>query len=80
MTQEVKKMIDQYRQKTARPIRSEMVVFRVTPEELDVLLENYGTMAGIRDFALASTDTSDDDLEMEYRLDADKADEDADKR
>jgi hypothetical protein len=79
MTQEVKKMIQQYRQKT-RPVRSEVLTFRVSPEERELLVKVFGSPTGIRDFALASTDTSDDDLDLKYRLKTDKADEDADKR
>lgn len=72
-----KKMIEQYRQKT-RPVKSEMVVFRVTPDEYDLLMETYGSMAGIRDFALASTSSDQGQIEMKSRLDADKVDEDVD--
>jgi len=74
-----RQVIDNYRQKTERPIKSEMVVFRCTPEEYDLLMKVYGSMAGVRDFALASTDTDQGQMDMEYRLKSDKAeDQDAD--
>ena len=76
-----KQVIDNYRQKTERPIKSEMVVFRCTPEEYDLLMKVYGSMAGIRDFALASTDTDQGQLDVEYRLKSDvggEVDQDAD--
>ena len=74
-----KKVIDNYRQKTEPPKKSEMVVFRCTPDEYDLLMKVYGSMAGIRDFALASTDTDQGQMDLEYRLKSDKAeDQDAD--
>jgi len=57
MTEHVKKVLDQYRQKYERPSRTEVVSFRVTPDELALLKKVYGDYTGIRDFALASTDT-----------------------
>ena len=67
MTDYVKKIIDSYREKVAQPSRSEVVSFRVTPDELDLLMRVYGGYTGIRDFALARTDTNfvDDVLEDE---------------
>ena len=67
MTDYVKKIIDSYREKVAQPSRSEVVSFRVTPDELDLLMRVYGGYTGIRDFALASTDNNfvDDVLEDE---------------
>jgi hypothetical protein len=79
MTDEVKKMIAEYRQKT-RPVRSEVLTFRVSPEERELLVKVFGSPTGIRDFALASTDTSDGDLDMDYRLKSDLQDDDADKK
>jgi len=58
MTDYIKKLIDKSRDKRDEMKRSEMIVFRVTPYERDLLIDTYGTMAGIRDFALASTDTN----------------------
>jgi len=63
MSDYVKKVLDRYREEQAKDIKSEMIVFRVTPEERDLLIETYGSMAGIRDFALASTDTNMMDIE-----------------
>jgi len=57
MSDYIKKVIKSYREKTAVPSRSEVVSFRVTPEELEVLKKVYGGYTGIRDFALASTDS-----------------------
>jgi hypothetical protein len=70
MTDYVKKIIDSYREKTAQPSRSEVVSFRVTPDELDLLMRVYGGYTGIRDFALASTDNNfvDDVLEDEDEI------------
>ena len=68
MSDYIKKVIERYREKTATPARSEVVSFRVTPEELEVLKKVYGGYTGIRDFALASTDTADDELDYEDRL------------
>lgn len=79
MTDEVKKTIEQYRQKTERPNRTDVLTFRVTPEERELLLDVYGSIAGIRDFALASTDTTPHELDLKSRLDQGKADQDADK-
>jgi len=58
MTDYIKKVIDRYREKTEMPARSEVVSFRVTPDELDLLMRMYGGYTGIRDFALASTDNN----------------------
>ena len=57
MTDYVKKVIDRYREKTMRPSRTEVISFRVTPDELDRLMDVFGDYTGIRDFALASTDS-----------------------
>ena len=79
MTDHIKRKIQGYRQKTERPSRTEMLNFRVTPEEKDILMAVYGSPVGIRDFALASTDTVIHEIDAEYRLKSDKAeDQDAD--
>jgi len=63
MTEHIKKVIDRYREKTGKSIKSEMMVFRVTPEEADLLTKVYGGPTGVRDYALASTDLDAEDLE-----------------
>lgn len=58
MTDYIKKLIDKSRDKRDEMKRSEMIVFRVTPYERELLIDTYGSIPGIRDFALGSTDTN----------------------
>ena len=78
MSDYIKKVIDTYRDKTAIPSRSEVVSFRVTPEELDLLMQAYGSYTGIRDFALASTDANFISGSI-FSVDASEAEDDQDK-
>jgi hypothetical protein len=76
--EQIQKVIQAYKQKTERPPRTENIVFRVTPEERDRLLEVFGSMSGIRDYALASTDTVIHELDIKTTGDSLKVDGDAD--
>ena len=49
MTDYVKKIIDRYREETEIPTRSKVVSFRVTPDELDKLMQVFGDYTGIRE-------------------------------